>query len=251
MAEYQRQFIDARTFLLSESLVNPDSEEGKARLDALRYQVLDQIIDQQLIVQAAGQMGITVSDEEVEASIAKIKQDLESEAAFAESLAANRLTEEGFRKLQREQLLSRKVMDSLMSEIPDQMEQVHARHIVVTTKEEAESILEQLNSGADFAELARKHSVDITTKENGGDLGFFPSGIVLPEFEEAVFALAVGARSDVVETPFGFHIIEVLEREVRPVPDQIKEGLHQQAIINWLEIQRGQADIQVYLDSSQ
>ncbi|MFQ5857161.1 MAG: peptidylprolyl isomerase [Anaerolineae bacterium] len=248
MADFQRQLTDARTYLLSQGLINPDTEEGQAALRALRNQVLDQLIDQLLIVQAAEQLGLTVTDEELEASIAKIKEDLGSDEAFAESLAANNLTEETFRKLQQQQLLSRKVIDAVTAEIPDVAEQVHARHILVRTKEEVESILEELENGADFAELAKEHSVDETSKNNGGDLGFFPRGVVLPEFEEVAFTLDVGERSGAVETSFGYHIIEVLERDKRPIPDEIKEGLRQQMITNWLEAQRAQADIQRYLE---
>ncbi|MFQ5592921.1 MAG: peptidylprolyl isomerase [Anaerolineae bacterium] len=248
MAEFQRQLTDARTYLLSEGLIDPDTEDGQARLQALRDQVLDQLIDQTLITQAAEQMDLSVSDEELEESISNIKATLASDDAFAESLAANNLTEEQFRDLQRQQLLSRKVMDTITADVPDEAEQVHARHILVETEEDAESILEQLQNGADFAELAKENSTDETTRENGGDLGFFPRGVVLAEFEEAAFALDVGERSSVVQTPYGYHIIEVLERETRPVPDEIKEGLRQQVIINWLEAQRAQADIKRYLD---
>lgn len=248
MAEFQRQLTDERTYLLNEGMIDPDTAEGQAALSNLRNQVLNQLIDQVLIVQAAEQMGITVTEEELEASIAQIKEDLGSEEAFAESLAANNLAEEQFRKLQRRQLLSRKVMDQVTSGIPDEAEQVHARHILVETREEAESILAQLENGADFAELAKKHSIDETTKESGGDLGFFPRGVVLPEFEEVAFSLNVGERSGAVQTAFGYHIIEVLERETRPIPDEIKEGLRQQMITTWLQTQRAQVDIKRYLE---
>lgn len=248
LSEFQRQLTDARTYLLSEGLVDPDTEEGKATLQTLRSQVLDQLIDQVLIEQAARDRGLTVTDEELESSITKLKEDLGSDEAFAESLAANSLTEEEFRKLQRQQLLSRKVMDAITTELPDEAEQVHARHILVETREEAEEVVEQLENGADFADLAAQYSIDETTNDNGGDLGFFPRGVVLPEFEEAAFNLEVGGRSGVVETPFGYHIIEVLERETRPIPDEIKGGLRQQTITNWLEAQRAQADVKIYLD---
>lgn len=249
LADFQRQLTDARTYLLSEGLIDPDTEEGQASLDALREQVLAQLIDQVLIKQAADDMGLTVTSEELDASIAKIKEDLGSDQAFAEALAANNLTEEEFRKLQRQQLLSRKVMDQITGELPDEAEQVHARHILVETREEAEAIQEQLENGADFAELAREHSTDETTRDEGGDLGFFPRGVILPEFEEVAFSLEVGERSGIVETPFGYHIIEVLERETRPIPDEIREGLRQQMIENWLEAQRAQAEIKTYLDN--
>ncbi|MBS1251821.1 MAG: Foldase protein PrsA 2 [Anaerolineales bacterium] len=248
MAEFQRQLIDARTYLLGEGLIDPDTEEGQAALSALRQRVLDQLIDQVLIKQTADEMGLTVTDEELEASISSIKEDLGSEEAYAESLAANNLAEDEFRKLQRQQLLSRKVMDEITAELPDEAEQVHARHILVETRDEAADILEQLKAGASFGDLAKEHSIDETTREDGGDLGFFPRNVVLPAFEEVAFDLEVGEISGVAETVFGYHIIEVLERETRPIPDKIKGGLRQQRITNWLELRRAQAGIKRYLE---
>jgi len=247
LADFQRQLADTQAYLLSQNLIDPNTEEGKEALKALRQQVLDQLIDQVLIVQAAQRMGITVTDEELEASIEAIKKDLGSEEAFQQSLAANNLTEEQFRALQRQQLISRKLIDTITADVPEEAEQVHARHILVDSREKAEEILKQLEQGADFSELAKKYSLDETSRENGGDLGFFPRGVVLPEFEAVVFSLEPGQRSGVVETSYGFHIIEVLERETRPIPPEMLEGLRQQRVLDWLEAERAKADIQKFI----
>ena len=248
LADFQRQLADTQAYLLSQNLIDPNTAEGQEALKALRQQVLEQLIDQVLIAQAAERMGITVTDEELEASIEAIKKDLGSEEAFQQSLAANNLTEEQFRALQRQQLISRKLIDTVTADVPEEAEQVRARHILVDSREQAEEILKQLEQGADFAELARKYSLDETSRENGGDLGFFPRGVVLPEFEAVAFALEPGERSGVVETPYGFHIIEVLEREVRPVPPEMLEGLRQQRVLDWLEEERAKAEILKFIE---
>ena len=96
--------------------------------------------------------------------------------------------------------------------VPASMSQVHARHILVTNEEDAALALERLEAGEDFAELAAEMSLDPGTKDSGGDLGWFPKGVMTPTFELAAFELEPGQVSDPIQSPFGFHIIEVLER---------------------------------------
>jgi peptidyl-prolyl cis-trans isomerase D len=108
-------------------------------------------------------------------------------------------------------------IEAASTDVPDQ-EQVRARHILIRVEEDeaesarkAEDLLAQLRRGADFAELAREHSDD-TSAAKGGDLGFFTRGQMVPEFEQAAFALGEGEISGLVRTPFGFHIIQTLEK---------------------------------------
>jgi peptidyl-prolyl cis-trans isomerase D len=97
-----------------------------------------------------------------------------------------------------------------------------------SVEEKAGEVLEQVRNGGDFAELAREHSDD-TSASNGGDLNFFARGQMVPEFEEAAFALAAGEVSDLVKTKFGFHIIKVTElREARTVPlEEVRETIRE------------------------
>jgi peptidyl-prolyl cis-trans isomerase C len=103
-------------------------------------------------------------------------------------------------------------------------EEVHARHILVafpgntdkdkkTAQDKAQGILERIKKGEDFAKLANESSDDPGSKENGGDLGFFPRNKMVPEFEEAAFALEPGVVSGLVETQYGYHIIKVDEKK--------------------------------------
>jgi len=108
-----------------------------------------------------------------------------------------------------------------LADIPNE-EQVHARHILIRTdptpseeeladaRKKAEDILKQLREGADFAAMARKYSDDKATADKGGDLGFFGRGQMVPEFEKVAFSLKPGQISDVIKSPFGFHIIQTL-----------------------------------------
>jgi peptidyl-prolyl cis-trans isomerase C len=91
-------------------------------------------------------------------------------------------------------------------------ERVKAAHILVKTKEEADTVLGKAKKNEDFAKLAQEYSID-PSKVNGGDLGYFERGRMIPEFETAVFALKPGEISGVVKTQFGFHIIKLLDKK--------------------------------------
>jgi len=97
-------------------------------------------------------------------------------------------------------------------------EQRSAQHILVEERELAESLLEEIQQGADFSELARIHSIDTSTKDSGGDLGYFERDIMVPEFDKVVFEMDIGELSKVVETDYGFHIIKLTEVQ----PENIK-----------------------------
>ena len=101
-------------------------------------------------------------------------------------------------------------------------ESIHARHILLESEEEAKRILRKVKKrGADFAEMAKEHSTG-PTKDKGGDLGYFERGRMVPEFEEAAFALKKGKISDIVKTQFGYHIIK-LEDKKEPYKEELED----------------------------
>jgi peptidyl-prolyl cis-trans isomerase C len=97
-------------------------------------------------------------------------------------------------------------------------EEVHARHILVESEDEAKAIGEQLKGGADFATLAKEKSKDPGAAD-GGDLGYFVKGQMVPEFSEVAFKMYPGQVSNPVKTQFGWHIIKVEDRRTRPMPE--------------------------------
>ena len=106
-------------------------------------------------------------------------------------------------------------------------EEVRARHILVESKEKARELFEKVAYGTDFAELAKQHSKDPGSKDQGGDLGYFSKGQMVPQFEEAAFKLQKGEVSQPFETQFGWHIIKVDDRRAgQAVPfDAVKERI--------------------------
>ena len=115
-----------------------------------------------------------------------------------------------------------KVYDEAIKQAANE-EEVRARHILVPTEDEAKAILTQLKGGADFATLAKEKSKDPGAAE-GGDLGYFTKEQMVPEFAAVAFKLDKGQVSDPVKTQFGWHIIKVEDKRIKPTPtfDQVK-----------------------------
>jgi peptidyl-prolyl cis-trans isomerase C len=127
-------------------------------------------------------------------------------------------------------------------------EEVKARHILVETEEEARDIKEKIARGAEFAEMAKQYSKDPGTKDNGGLLGFFSRGQMVPSFEEAAFALKPNEVSDPVQSRFGWHLILVEEKRQKPLPkfEEVKER-----ILNGMIHQKAQAVAQQLRDKAE
>ncbi len=245
--EYESQVEQVEAFFEQEGL-DAESEEGRERLAQARRQVLEQMIDQELIRQAAVEMGISISDEELESSIEGIVEQSGGEDGFNQSLQATGTTYDVFRQMLLDQLLSEAVYSSVTASINSVAEQVHARHILLPTREMAEEVLARLQTGEDFAYLAREYSEDISSRETGGDMGFFPRGVMPDEVEEVAFGLEVGDMSGIVESQFGFHVIQVLERDEREIAVEVFESLRQQTFMQWLEDQRESASIERFVE---
>ncbi|HWB46830.1 MAG TPA: peptidylprolyl isomerase [Hyphomicrobiaceae bacterium] len=104
-------------------------------------------------------------------------------------------------------------------------EEIRARHILVESKEKAVEVYEKIQHGGDFAALAKEYSKDPGSKEQGGELGFFSRGQMVPQFEEAAFKLNKGEVSEPFQTQFGWHIVKVDDRREQPAPsfEAVKE----------------------------
>ena len=247
LMEYETQAEVAQRYYLQQPGVDPETEAGKVALAQLRHQVLDWLIDQVLIEQAALREGIVVSDDQVEAEIEKMRG--EDEARFSQWLVANGLTIESFKRRLRVEMMGAVLSERVAGNIPTSVEQVRARHILLSTEEEANKVLAQLKAGSDFATLAKTSSLDQTTAQQGGDLGFFPRGLMAPEFEEAAFSLEPGETSGVIRTQFGYHLLQVIQKEPhREVPPEILPALRQQAFQRWLESERAGATIELIVE---
>ena len=207
-------------------------------------QVLDSLIDQVLLQQAAQAVGLSVADADVQSVYDEIVQERGGQAGFDQWLQANLYTAEGFRADLRAGLLANAVQTQVAAGVPADVDQVHAREILVSTREEADKIEADLAAGADFATLAVNNSLD-PSRINGGDLGWFPAGgLTQPEVAQAAFALQPNEISQPVQSALGFHIVQVLERGTRPLSAAALAALQKQAVEAWRADLRSKAKIQ-------
>jgi parvulin-like peptidyl-prolyl isomerase len=208
--------------------------------------VLNALIEQVLIEQAAEAEGVTVSDKALDAEIERLVQTTGGQENFEKWLEINKYTLEEFRTVLGSQMIAQVMNLRITENISDTMEQVHASHIVVESEETGNFILSQLELGMDFATLASEYSLDESTRLNGGDLGFFPRDFLLsPQVEEAAFTMEVGEVSGLVKSDFGFHVIQVLDKDpARAVPPEVLQRLRTVAFNRWIETLWSTAEVE-------
>ncbi|MHB1295825.1 MAG: peptidylprolyl isomerase [Anaerolineae bacterium] len=177
---------------------------------------------------------------------------VEQSSSWYETLKAGTgWTEEDLAWLVECALYRQRVADAIGAEAPTTQEQVHARHVLVDTSEAAEDVLARLEAGEDFAALATELSLDTSTKDQGGDLGWFGRGAMDSTFEEAAFALQPGETSGVVQSSYGYHVIRVDERDANRIMDADALATAQnEAFTTWLEEQTASSSVERYWDSS-
>ncbi len=248
LAEYERRLAQYERALLDQG-IDLNTDEGQEHLAQARHDVLEGLIDSALIEQGAMAMGISLSDEELESQVEADIAAGGGQAAFDEWLQATDQTREDYKEMLRQSLLAQRALDTVTVDVGSEAEQVHARHIMVGSEEEAQQILTMLQEGADFVALARDRSLDLATKDNGGDLGWFPRGLVAKELENAAFALQPGQVSGAVHLGEGYHVIQVVEREsARPLSPEMQLDLQLAAFEGWLAEVRASAVIERFVE---
>ncbi|MCL5094143.1 MAG: peptidylprolyl isomerase [Patescibacteria group bacterium] len=182
--------------------VDFNSEAGKKKIAEIKATVLNQMAEDIIIAEEAKKRNISVSQKELDDSFNDLIKSNGGEERVKENLnkyySGMSLAE--FKDQYGDKILRQKLAEVVVSDPA----------LLMDAKKIADDVLVQVKSGGDFAVLAKKYSQD-TTAANGGDLGFFSKGKMVPEFEKAAFALSVGQTSDLVKTIYGYHIIKLTE----------------------------------------
>jgi peptidyl-prolyl cis-trans isomerase C len=207
--------------------------------------VYDTLVQHAVVEQAARAAGLSVAAADVDAALETITAELGGPSALEAWLQVNLYSLEQLRAgLEAEQLRSL-MLAQVVAAVPPTAEQVHARDILLTDADTAQAVLNQLQAGSDFATLALSYSRDLGSRAAGGDLGWFPRGVLTqPDVEAAVFALEPGQTSAVVASPLGFHILQVLERDpARPLSPAAADTLRAAAYAAWVQARLAEAVI--------
>ena len=246
--------------LLAEVSRLPEASKRAARAAALRREVLERLIDDELILQQATELKLSVTSEQVDASIEEIKrQNNIDDDQLREALRAQGMAMAAYRADLKKQLLRFRVIniavgsrvtisdDDVKTYYDRHMKdgantQVRASHIFVAIPENADAavvaekqaqakkLLDRALAGEDFAKLAREASDDPATRAEGGDLGYFGKDMLPKAIEEMVFAMKVGEVRGPVRADRGFHVIKLVDRKVKdPKPlDEVKDDVRMQ-----------------------
>jgi parvulin-like peptidyl-prolyl isomerase len=247
-AEFEAQVSQAQVLFMQQPGFDPspDSPAGEASRQALarfRESYLEVMIDQVLVEQAAEGLGITISEADIDAEVARLRG--EDAAQFAQWLQASGLSEETLRSRLRQEMVTRAVRDAVTADTPRTQPHIHVRHILLADEAAAQEALRRLDAGEAFEDVARALSEDAATREAGGDLGYLPRGVMPPAFEATAFALLPGEVSGVVTSETGLHVIQVLAVDPgRAVPDAYWPAVQQYAFEQWLRALREQAVIE-------
>ncbi|HKL10649.1 MAG TPA: peptidylprolyl isomerase [Clostridia bacterium] len=198
--------------------------QGKTITQIAKEQIMEKMITEELIRQHMVEQNAELDFEGIDETYGDFEKELENSEEMKAFYEENEIGEDFIRKqleieeyltIFKQQTLEKLGFDEMrLEEIYEEyVVNVRARHILVETEETLAEVEAKLNEGADFEELAKEYSIDTYSAANGGDLGYFARGAMVPEFEEASFSLPVGVVGDPVKSDYGYHLIKVEDRK--------------------------------------
>lgn len=295
VASVNGEEISAEEFNSQVAMLQAQAQLPPELLQQMSSQIIENLIDQRLVNQAIDESGVEPTAEEVDARLQEYREEFETSALemygeeidFDEYIAQAGISPEEIRESVYQAVAIEKILEADGLELPGEDEaqtfynenpeaftrgeEVRARHILVrvdsenpedweTARQEAEELHARVTGGDDFADVARENSDD-GSAQAGGDLGSFGRGRMVPEFEEAAFSLQVDEISEPVRSDFGWHIIQVTERNDEEVMsfDSVKEQLTrelrnqalQESLGTYVAQLREEAEIETYPENIQ
>ncbi|MEG1310769.1 MAG: peptidylprolyl isomerase [Romboutsia sp.] len=261
VAEYKKSLDlnkQATESMYGESIWDTEIKDGVVYRDLFKDSVIDQIVNTQIMFEQAKKEKLLPSKEDVDKEFKAFKKSIETNEAYKENMKKLGITDEDIKKEQEIGLAIQNYQDNFakVTKISDAdikkyyednkkeyyEDKVKASHILISTvdekdkpysadkkaeaKKKAEDILKKVNSGGEFATLAKENSDDKGSGAKGGDLDFFEKGMMVPEFEKVAWQLKVGEISKLVETKFGYHIIKVTDKVEKQLSlDEVKDTI--------------------------
>ena len=210
--------------------------------------VLNALIERRLLAQGALARRILIDDQMIDQKIADLEAELGGQAFLQTWLRENHYTDASFRNALLEESLATAMINELVNLVSPTEFHAHARHILVASREEAQLLLGQIEGGTDFGELASLHSLDLSTRPGGGDLGWFPKGTLTSlDVEQAIFNLQPNELGGIIESELGFHIIQLLALEVRDLSTSAIIVRREAAVVTWLQGERAIREIEIFV----
>lgn len=259
-AIYKNQFESQ----LGEGALEQPSPNGQTYGEVLRVNILEKLIMEKLVAKESSNLNIVVTDEEVKAKIDEYLKEMEGQEKFDEFLESLQLSQEYFESNLRKELLFDKYRAEILKDVSISEESIkeyfeenkedlvviRASHILVDSEEKAKTALNRLNNGEVFDKVAMDVSMD-GSASNGGDLGYFPKGQMIQEFEDAAFALKEGETSKLVKTEVGYHIIKLVDRKdsYDDLKDDIVLVLKEGKYTGKMQELRDKAKVEKYLET--
>ncbi len=234
--------VNGKTLKRSDVVASAQTLPAQYRnqVDQLFPQLVDRLIDITLMVDEGRKQNLQ-NDPDVKAIVAQYEDEAIRQVLLKRFLAG-KITDADLKKR----------YDAEVAKVPP-TEELKASHILVKTEDEAKDIIKQLEGGADFAKLAKEKSTDTGSGANGGDLGYFGDGDMVPEFYAAANKLKKGEfTKDPVKSQYGWHVILLTDRRTKEAPkfeevkDQIKDELTQELVAAWLTDLHKAAKIQKF-----
>nr|WP_246221484.1 peptidylprolyl isomerase [Phytoactinopolyspora mesophila] len=248
--EISAEDVEAQSEIIAENpatqqqMEGADEEQVEQQLNA---DALSQLIFEIVMTDGAAELGVEVTDDDVTQTTEEIAMQFGGEDAMYEELEEQGLDRDEVDRQLRFAALQDAIMVELGAGVDDEAveeayaEGTPARHILVEDEDEANEVFDRIDGGEDFAEVAQETSLD-GSAEAGGDLGFIQPGMTVTEFEEALFAADEGEVVGPVQSDFGYHVIQRLEKpEFEEVQDELRANLEQ------VSMQEGQMAFQDFI----
>jgi peptidyl-prolyl cis-trans isomerase C len=211
------------------------SEEQAATL------VLADMIDMMLLAQAARAEGFVLSETDLQSRVDALASQVGGKDALVDWEISQGYTDESFRFSLKRMAEAAWMRDKIVAAVPVSMEQIHLREILLYNEETAQKVADQLDAGASFSDLA-----ELYDPATAGELGWFPRGFLFEQvLEDEAFGLEPGTYSEVIRSEVGFHILQVVERDMdHELSPEAYLVLQEKTLNDWLQQQRSTAVIE-------